>query len=244
MAVTDAGRRLTEAHRLAQANLSARTLRELLTVWRLLDPTRLDATFPAYAGIARALITTRREESAGLAAAYLRAFRQAEGVTAAPLDVALAQTLAQEQAMTSLLVTGPVAVKVATRNGATLERAAQIALTQTAGAVLRHVQNGGRETVHATVMRDEEAHGIARVTDGRPCAFCAMLASRGPVFKSEMTADFKAHDRCGCGAEPVYSRTGYSWPGGARQWRDLWTESTAGLSGDQARAAFRRAYAA
>lgn len=241
MALTVEGRQLTEAHRQAQARLAAATLQDLLAIWPLLDGKALDRTFPAYARTVTALIGKRRGDSAAISAAYLRAFRQAEGITA-PLSVALAEALATNAAMTSLVVTGPIAVKVATRAGQPIEAATAIALTQTAGAVLRHVQNGGRETVHRTVLRDDRAHGIARVTDGHPCHFCAMLASRGPVYKSEMTADFKAHDSCGCGAEPVYAAAGYDWPGQAARWADLWTESTAGLSGDKARNAFRKAY--
>lgn len=248
MAVTAEGARLTEAHRAAQGRLSAATLRDVVAVWRLLDPAALDRSFPTYARTAAALIAARRSESASLSAAYLRAFRHAEGVTA-PLSVALAEALASEAAMTSLLVTGPVAVKVAVRAGQPVERATATALTQAAGAVLRHVQNGGRETIDRTVERDERALGYARVTDGRPCAFCAMVASRGAVYKSETTAQYrddgrKYHDKCGCGVEPVYARDGYALPGAAAKWADLWSEATAGHSGDAAIAAFRAAYKA
>jgi hypothetical protein len=239
VATTAEGARLTEAHRLAQGRLAGEALRDLLAVWPLLDPAD-DRTFPAYARVVQAVLATRRQESAAVSAQYLRAFREVEGVLA-PLDVALAPTLADEQAMTSLLVTGPVAYRTGLRTGKTAEKAAQSALTQTAGAVLRHVQNGGRETVHATVLRDEKALGVQRVTDGSPCAFCAMLASRGAVYKSQMSADFEAHDKCGCGAEPVYRPNG-ALPGRAEEFSRLWAESTAGLSGDEARSAFRKAY--
>lgn len=43
-----------------------------------------------------------------------------------------------------------------------------------------------------------------RVTDGKPCGFCAMLASRGPVYRSASEAGQgnKYHGRCGCTVEP------------------------------------------
>jgi len=64
---------------------------------------------------------------------------------------------------------------------------------------------GGRLTVAATTGRDRKAIGWRRVTDGNPCAFCAMLASRGPVYRDAAAADgLKYHAHCGCGAEPVY----------------------------------------
>lgn len=222
----------------------ADSLRDVLAVWPLLDPARLDSTFPGYARALLAVLDSRRGQSAAISAAYLRAFREAEGASG-PFDVALAQAIAKEQAMTSLLVTGPVAVKIGVRAGKSAEAATASALTQTLGTVARHVQNGGRETVYRSVMRDKAAHGVARVTDGSPCAFCAMLATRGAVYKSEMTADFQAHDKCGCHAEPVYSLDGWDYPGGdtAASWRSLYDESTAGHSGDAAISAFRKAYA-
>jgi hypothetical protein len=41
------------------------------------------------------------------------------------------------------------------------------------------------------------------------------LAARGPVYKSEQSADFQAHDHCGCAAEPFYR--GSAWPGRSRE---------------------------
>lgn len=219
----------------------AESLKDALAVWPLLDPARLDATFPHYARAMTAVLDKRRAHSTAIASAYLRAFREAEGAKGA-FDVALAQDVARSQAMTSLLVTGPVAVKVGVRAGKTTDAATKSALVQTLGTVARHVQNGGRETIYRSVQRDRSALGVARVTDGSPCAFCAMLASRGAVYKDEMSADFEAHDRCGCGAEPVYHPDS-AMPGRAQEYRDLWDSSTKGLHGDEAVAAFRKAYA-
>lgn len=54
--------------------------------------------------------------------------------------------------------------------------------------------------------------GWARVLAGETnCAFCAMLASRGPVYHSEGTASFDAHDGCDCGATLVVK--GERWEG-------------------------------
>lgn len=243
MAVTAEGRALTEAHRRAQARVSTGAVADLRAVWPLLD---LDdaATFPSYARWSELVIAQGRDRSAATAAAYLRSFRRAEGVTGV-LDVALAAELAHEAAMTSLLITGPVAYRTAIRGGKPPEGAAKVALSQTSGAIARLTANAGRETIFATVTRDPEARGVARVTDGKPCAFCALLASRGTVYKSEMTAGFKAHDRCGCHAEPVYA-TGatYRLPNAAQaeRWNALYEENAAGTRDPIA--AFRKAYSA
>jgi hypothetical protein len=51
---------------------------------------------------------------------------------------------------------------------------------------------------------DPEARGWQRVTDGSPCAFCAMIAGRGIISKDEGAAAFEAHGHCGCSAEPAF----------------------------------------
>lgn len=50
----------------------------------------------------------------------------------------------------------------------------------------------------------ETAPRWRRVTDGDPCGFCAMLASRGPVYRSAGKAGDgnRYHGRCGCTVEP------------------------------------------
>lgn len=143
----------------------------------------------------------------------------------------------------SLLVTGPSEVKRRTANREPEASAMDNAFVSAAGAASRHVLTGSRETMLTLVQADEVALGWARVTDGDPCAFCAMLASRGPVYKSAATAGFKAHDNCACSAEAVFARTA-AWPGDARDYQRLWYASTRGYSGKDAINAFRREYEA
>ncbi len=243
MALTTEGASLTEAHRVAQVNLSGEALRDFVAIWRLLDPEALDSTFPGYARALQAVIDARREQSVRLSAAYLRAFRDVEASTTKPLTIERAGALAREQAMTSLLVTGPVTIKTARRKGATVAKAAETGFVSSAGAVKRLVLSGGRETLMETAAADPAAHGVARATDGDPCHFCAMLASRGAVFVSEASAAFKPHDACGCVPEIAYGGSSvYTPPGRGQEFADLWASSTKGLSGKAARNAFRRAY--
>lgn len=68
--------------------------------------------------------------------------------------------------------------------------------------------------------------GWARVLTGeRNCSFCAMLASRGAVYKSEKTAGFEPHDRCDCHPELVVK--GQRWDGDdmAAALQDLWEDA-------------------
>lgn len=223
MARTLEGRRLTEAHRLAQVALSKSTVKDFLLVWKLLDPEALNASFPGYARAARYVIDANRSKSTALAQAYLDTFRKAEGATK-PLTAARATALAESQALTSLTVTGPVKVYQGLRLGRPIEVAMRDALVSSTGAVVRHTLDAGRETVIATTQRDEEAYGFARVTDGQPCAFCAMLASRGAVYKSEATGNFECHDGCGCGVEPAYGEDDYLAPGRSQEFSDLYEQ--------------------
>lgn len=71
------------------------------------------------------------------------------------------------------------------------------------GGVQRRVADHVRYTIADSAVADPGADGWQRVTDGKGCAFCVMLASRGSVF-SEATASFASHDDCGCSATPAW----------------------------------------
>lgn len=82
------------------------------------------------------------------------------------------------------------------------------------GSVMRHAQNGGRQTLYDNILEDPVALGYIRVTRTNPCYFCAMLASRGIVFGVDSfdesdprftgTGNAKVHDSCFCSLKPVY----------------------------------------
>jgi hypothetical protein len=63
----------------------------------------------------------------------------------------------------------------------------------------------GRDSIIDSVHKDTQAEAWARVTEPKPCAFCALLATRGAVYKSEKSAEFEAHDHCRCHAQPVFT---------------------------------------
>lgn len=229
MALTAAGDALTESHRRTQVAISARLAGELLALWPSLDLRALDATAPGYVSAVTELIRRGRELSSKAALLYLEKFRVAEGLSPG-LPLLTPPAFPTEQVKTSLLVTGPVEVKIASRSGLSLTAAGEQAFSKTVGAVARHTLNAGRETIIDVVRADPEARGWARVTDGKPCYFCAMLASRGPVYRTKASSSFDAHDRCGCGPEPVYG-TSYTWPGRAREFRDLYDSEISGSFG-------------
>lgn len=117
-----------------------------------------------------------------------------------------------------------------------------------AASAARVAMNGGRSTVWSHAQRDRRVIGYIRLSrTGTPCGWCAMLISRGPVYRSERSAEYadgdKYHDNCHCFAEPVFSREQYnSSPLYAlnRQYEELWPQVTKGLSGHAALRAWRR----
>jgi hypothetical protein len=137
----------------------------------------------------------------------------------------------------SLKVTGLATIKRLTQTQ-TAEQAARTALTRVVGVVGRQVLDGGRQTLLDTVQSDRTALGWARNASGSACAFCAMLASRGPVYRNETTGGFKSHDHCACTVEPVYRRDA-EWPPTSQRFRERWEAAAAGKSGKNALNAFR-----
>lgn len=69
------------------------------------------------------------------------------------------------------------------------------------GPLQRLIRQTGRNTIDQSVARDPARPRVARVPMGEEtCAFCLVLASRGPVYRSTTTAghDTKFHDFDDC----------------------------------------------
>lgn len=223
MAGTEQGELLTSRHRRAQLALRAATVRDLTTLWPLFDGSTV--SFNSFIDATISLALARYDTSSGLASAYYQQFRTAEGVTG---DVVpkLAPKLGAGIIRVALLATGLAGTRRAIGAGQTLDRALDSGLVQAAGAVTRLVMDGGRRTVDDTVQADPKAKGWVRITSGRPCAFCAMLASRGGVYKTERTVAFRAHDHCACTSEPLFE--GSKVPERNRELQKLWRQAAGG----------------
>lgn len=240
MASTDLGRRLTEGHKVAQARLSASTIRQMASLWRILDfdGTRI-LNIDEWVTAVGILLTGQHAVSAEMARAYYGAFRAAETG-----EVALARlgipTLPLAQIKASMMATGPAKFRSGLARGFTVDEAGRNAALHSAKAGARLALQGGRQMVLFNVLEDDRALGWARAAGrSKPCAFCAMLIGRGPVYKSEGSADFDAHDSCWCEPEPVFDRN-QPWPPGAASLHQLWSETARGQRDPLN--AFRRAY--
>jgi hypothetical protein len=196
---------LTDAHRVAQANIALDSVGQLTAAWKtLMTPSNLD-NYATYMQAMTGVIKSGRETSAQVAAAYydtMRTLYDVEGL----YDPVIVDAAPDVQIQTSLLVTGPVRVKTLLASGDSMNAALMKALLASAGATTRLVADAGRGTVRGNVLADDQAEAWRRVTDGHPCSFCAMLAGRGAVYKSAENAGEgdPYHDHCLCTVEPQF----------------------------------------
>jgi hypothetical protein len=238
---------LIEAYRRRTVVLRARFVREFVALWpgpeALLDP----ALRAAWMGLVIELVRQWRPVFHQLALEHYR--QQATLDTGAVPAVLVAGTvpvaeLEAGQVVGAMLVTaiGPLfrtqrRIDLLARSEprqALFRRAEPRALAAAAESAARVALNAGRQAVENTIAQDRLARGWMRVTDGDPCAFCAMLASRGAVYKSAQSAGFELdpvrgeinryHDNCGCQVVPVFTRTPVL-PGTTQRAEQLWRDS-------------------
>lgn len=240
MATTVQGAQLTEAHRRSQLSIRAAALRSLLALWPAFSMRDIDASWLVLETALMLLVTQARSQSSSIATAYYLSFRNAEGIRGpVPVDPP-PMPVWEVAARRSLTVTGPVAAKQAIAAGRPPAEARDIALVRLSGSVGRLTLDGGRNVITGMVNAEPHRIGWIRVTSPSPCAFCAMLATRGPIYREE-TVGFQSHDHCACTAEPIVRNDRSAWPERNRELLRTWNETTRGLSGRDAVSAFRAA---
>lgn len=262
MSVNALAAELTTAHRAAQARRGAFVAYAIAQLWtRTVKPANLEESTLQFIRLALALIQRERKTSTNLTRTYYPAFRALELPDAPKFELPPVPEVSVPKIETSLRVTGPVAYQKKVEKlekldmSPELERALLDDAFETAGktvaaAAVRHALDGGRDMMREAASQDKLAIGWARVTRDAPCYFCAMLASRGPVYGQKSFEDSnamffgsgvaKVHDACQCTMEPVYSRK-TEWPGRARDFEALWNQATKLSSGGpkEDRRAFR-----
>lgn len=234
------------AARAAQLVLRAALLRDVVRLWPLLDRKQLAQTFPGWLRAMQLLVTSYHGQSAQAAAVFYRTARAAALQSPTPADlIKLAAAPDPEWMAKAFGFSGPGMMgKDTARPGS--------ALSTTLGTAARIALDGGRATMTGTAHADPAAVGYFRLTDGSPCAFCAMLAGRGVVYKEHSFdasdrkftgggAD-KVHNLCGCTLAPAFSRK-QQLPLVNAVARDVYIQSTHSADGDQKLVAFRKAWA-
>jgi hypothetical protein len=214
----------------AQAGLAIAAGSSLQTAWPTLDVQALDKSLPQFKTIVAGLVQKYGRASSTLAVGQYQRARGAavrgnftvRPAPPAPLD---AVGTALDWATRGLYATEP--------DIAAAERAV-------VAAAEKLILDAGRRTIVDNVRRDPQAHGWARLTEPSPCYFCALLATRGAVYRSERTADFKAHDHCRCHPEPLFGP--YQPPAQVQEWRDLYQSETTQGNSKRTQREWRRAF--
>lgn len=169
----------------------------------------------------------------------------------ARVEVAEPDEVPDERLEATLHATGLAVYRRALEAGRTEEQARDSMAVTMPGAAQMLVQEAARQVIRDTTESDREAIGWMRVSDGDPCSWCAMLISRGAVYKSAQTAGraqasrfegvspFRWHNWCSCQAVPVFDADDPRLAR-AEALYDQWLEVTAGRSGKDAVNAWRR----
>lgn len=260
---------LDAAYRAALAKTSVAVVRAMLPSWSTVDPRDLAGTSERWLTSAVALALAGQRNAVQLANAYTQAVRQISVPGADPFTPPPAAQPNAEQIRSSFEFTAikqTIQERAAAQSfadqqreeGATTSPASvpdrqmmEKAIARASGAAVRHVTTAGRDQLEANVRADEVAIGWYRTTKVGCCYFCAMLASRGLVYKKDSfeasnarfkgVGEQKVHDRCGCGLRPVYTEED-ELPDQTAEFEKLWIDSTEGYSGKNAIYRFRLAH--
>jgi hypothetical protein len=222
----------------AQAFLAAAATRDILAVWSALNLRDVRQSWPALRTALAALVRDRYGQAAELGTGYYRQARQAAGILGEAPRVHVPPPPA-DLIDATLDSTGPWGLLGRIKEGQQLATANENTAVTLSGAAQRLITNGARQAVLESVKADAEAVAWMRVTSANPCAFCAMLASRGAVYRSEKTAGFQAHSHCACVAAPVFSHIVASATHHNPLY-DQWKQVTKGKSGKDALRAWRQ----
>lgn len=227
------------AQKAQQSALADATLKVAGDLWaNLFDPKDISGSWRKVEPLLVALVRQRQPISAALASNFLAAFRSSLGVTGRYVPSIISPPTADD-IVPWLQAAGRSTAFNLLEAGREAE-VGSLTLDSIEGSLTRLVLDGGRGTITTNVDRDPKCIGYQRQASGACCAFCAMLT--GNVYASAASAgegdDW--HVKCQCSAVPVYSQNQPA-PPNSDAYGALWNESTRGLSGNDARIAFRRA---
>lgn len=223
-----------QGHRRSQLKIRARYLREFMDLWPVLNKASSSDDVARWLRLNVALVRRWQQPSRALAVEFYRSQHMAQ--LGRPAALKTAPEMPAEQITRNLLGRGPGVLRRLEAKGLTELIAEERAQAAAAASGSRMVLAGGRQALEV-----QTALGFMRVTDGDPCYFCAMLASRGAVYQTAGTAGreandrfageglFKFHDDCGCSILPIFSRTDFMSDEASR-YRAIW-DATYGKTG-------------
>lgn len=184
--------------RTANRQIASLVERDLGAFWRSLDLSKPEAARDQALRFAPTLVAQYGDAAATVAADWYDDLRsKAPGAARRPRFAAV---------MAAAVAAERVEASVRYAAGHLFTDAPDAMRDVLSGSVQRYALEPGRQTISLSARRDPWQPRWARVPGGRSCAFCLMLASRGPVYASEASAGGMGdyHDHCSCTATPVW----------------------------------------
>lgn len=197
-------------------SLDVLTARDVLALWRQLDPTDARTTTNVLVAQIPDITTAYGEIAAHVAADFYDETRS---------QAAIGSTFRAEPASPAARAAVEASIRYAVGPIWSGTPNPTMALKNLSATVRRHVRNPARTTILANTHTDPARPRWARIIHADSCPFCKMLASRGAVY-AERTVHFHAHDACTCDAAPIYNDT--DLPERNRELADEWETVTAG----------------
>lgn len=222
---------LARKHMQQQVRDVARLQVILAELWdRTMDPADIDGSFVRFQAQASAVIKAGRRSGELTAQDYYDAAKVLAGYDKPAPDVDFQPTETRAN-RAALHATSVATAKKAIARGTPADQALDAAKAAMLRSAKRRILEAPRRRLIRLATDDGDSRGWARVSDGKPCHWCAMLLSRGPVY-TQTTVHFDAHDGCGCSAKPVFKNdTTGGWDPGSRRLADLYKASTAKTGG-------------
>lgn len=209
MALTWGGKALTASYQQGLAALSRHVGRQAYAAASVLDPDDIDGSAGRFVSATHEVL--RRGQASGdvLSRGYVRQYAQREGLDLPNGVVGPVSSTADD--LRSLVISGPIKAKSLIGRGVPREEAVARARRSAA----EEVQYLTKSRSGKWVLRTAQGNHLRarRVTVGKTCAFCCMLAARGPVYTTD-TVTFRAHPHCDCTFE-LSNETPKQWLAGS-----------------------------
>lgn len=186
------------AFQAAVGDVSTLAIADLIAFWRSIgdgDPAVLAALIREFVP---ELIDTYQPVSAEVAASFYDETRSAANVTV-PYAATLADPPNSDAVQNRLSWAVAPLFRRDTAGAQVIDLDA--ALSRTVSEVQLEVATGARDTIETNVSEDRGRPRFARHASANACAFCALMATRGAVYR---TVGNKFHAHCHCVSYPVF----------------------------------------
>lgn len=204
-----------EQHRTALADLTTLALADLVSGWRTFDLSDATAVQRQSAALVADLVDGYGYTAGGMAADWYDEARVSARTSGTYRAVVAASMAAPQIEALAGWSAGPL-------YGAVDEAAA---LSRLAGGLQRLVTDADRTTILENTRRDPAQVRWYRAASANACAFCAMTASRGAVYRSESSGGFKSHNYCRCFAAPLFPGERVELPSYYQDFADAYGEA-------------------